>query len=331
MTRLLLATWLVLALVPPAWWLWTRRRIDIWKALPVPAALLASDGAVRSTAGPASDTDFTMTTGLPAAGRVSHTTTTYGVPLALSGLRGGGALAIALPADPVRDRRDRILAELGSRLAHDINTPLAALHGHLELLAQDVNSDTSRESVRTCQRELLRLQTTAQDLLTYTRLRAGGGRRGRHLAGALVEEAAAALLDEADRLQAQFTVEVPADRVLVDVADGDLVRALRNLMLNALTHGLGTARVVRASVDADDDTVTFTVADSGPGLTPERLAELAQPLVRGPDTSAPGSGLGLAIVSEVLSAHGTHLEVVRTTDDLAALAFHLPRLQPIPR
>jgi signal transduction histidine kinase len=194
----------------------------------------------RETAGPARDIDFTLTSALPAAGHVAQSTTTAGIPVALSGLRGGGALALALPADPVRDRRDRILAELGARLAHDINTPLTALQGHLELLAQDVTTDASQESVRTCRREMHRLQTTAQDLLTYTRLRAGGGRRDHHLAGALLEEAAAALLDEADALHATLTVEVPSDRVLVDVADGDLVRALRNLIANALRTASAT-------------------------------------------------------------------------------------------
>lgn len=325
-SRLILAvTWLLLALPPLWWWLRNARRLDPWTVLPIPAALLAPDGTITDQTGPMPPGTFTPRTGLPPAGQVARTSTTDGTPLALTGLKGGGALAVILSTDPVGQRRDKVLAELGARLAHDINTPLAALVGHLDLIAHQPISDQAHASVRTCQRELTRLQTTAQDLLTFTRLRAGGGARSSQLAGALVEEATAALLDTADELQAVLTVQVPTERVLVDVAEADLVRALRNLILNSLRHGLGTERTVLVSVTATPDTVTFAVADSGPGLNPEQLAELSQPLARG-HADAPGSGLGLAIVAEVLTGHGTHLSTSRDDQDRPQLTFTLPRL-----
>jgi signal transduction histidine kinase len=320
----LVVSWLLLALVPFGWWLATRRRVDVWKALPVPAALLGPDGAVRDQAGPVSEVAFDVAAGLPARGHVIRTRSSDGTPVALAGVR-GGALAVALPRDPVADRRDHVLAELGSRLAHDINTPLDALRGHLDLIAHEPVSDTALASVRTCQRELTRLQTTAQDLLAFTRLRAGGGRRARHAAGALAEEAAAALLDRADELGATLTVDVPSERVEVDVAEGDLLRALRNLIGNALAHGLGERRDVLVTVTADADTVTFAVADSGPGLTREDVMRLSEPLTRGEGVTGPGSGLGLAIVSEVLAGHGAALDVGPRDGGGTVLSFTLPR------
>jgi signal transduction histidine kinase len=321
----LVVAWLLLAAAPFAWWLAQRRRVDVWRALPVPAALLDATGRVRDQAGPVSEVEFAVTAGLPARGHVIRTRSADGAPLALAGVR-GGALAVALPRDPVADRRDRVLAELGSRLAHDINTPLDALRGHLDLIAHQPISDPARESVRTCQRELARLQTTAQDLLAFTRLRAGGGRRAHHAAGALAEEAAAALLDRADDLGATLTVDVPSERVVVGVAEGDLLRALRNLIGNALTHGLGDRRDVSVAVSADADTVTFSVADSGPGLSADDVMRLSQPLVRGDGVTGAGSGLGLAIVAEVLAAHGSGLDVAPRDGGGAVLSFTLPRV-----
>jgi signal transduction histidine kinase len=302
-----------------------RRKVDIWQHLPVPAALLSPDGTPSRTAGPAGEHSFTLATGLPPAGQVARGKTSDGTPVAVTGLRGGGGLAVALVTDPVGERRDRVLAELGSRLAHDINTPLAAILGHLDLIAHELISDTARQSVGTCQRELARLQTTAQDLLTFTRLRAGGGQRGPHFAGALAEEAAAGLLDLADSLNANLTVQVPSDRVLIDAAEVDLVRALRNLIRNALHYGLGEQRDVIVTVEATDSTVTFAVIDSGLGLTDDQLEELMQPLVRGSQHSIPGSGLGLAIVAEVLAGHGSHLATGRDPRGRPYLGFSIPR------
>lgn len=330
----LLAGWLLLGGVPLAWWLADRRRVDVWRALPVPAALLDRTGEVREVTGPAAQVPFGEVAAalgeLPAAGRVVRARAPDGVPVAVTGLP-GGALAVALAADPVGQRRDRLLADLGARLAHDINTPLAALVGHLDLIAHEPIGAPALASVRTCQRELLRLQTTAADLLTFTRLRAGGAARSRQLAGALVEEAAGAFWEQADGLGVQLRVEVPPDRVVVQVAEADLVRALRNLIGNALRHGGGGDVLVSAGTDpGDPGLVLFAVADRGPGMSPQELAELSQPLARGraapdPDGPPPGSGLGLAIVTEVLAGHGSTLQVAPRPGGGAVLSFALPR------
>lgn len=99
----LVAVWLALGAVPLAWWWRGRRRVDVWPALPVPAALLDTSGAVLRTTGPANDVRFAIDA-VPAPGRIVRGRGGDGVPLAMTGLP-GGALALALPADPVAERR----------------------------------------------------------------------------------------------------------------------------------------------------------------------------------------------------------------------------------
>jgi signal transduction histidine kinase len=331
---LLAAAWLVLALVPLGWWLRSRRRVDVWRALPVPAALVDQAGSVRGVAGPPPPEGFAFhdaLTALPARDRVVRLRTPGGIPLAATGVR-GGALVLALPADPLREHRDRLLADLGARLAHDINTPLAALVGHLDLLAHETLSPSAASSVHTCQRELVRLQTTTSDLLTLTRLRANPGPRRVCLAGALMEDAASAFLDQADALGVELSVEIPTERVVVEVAEADLVRALRNLVANALRHGIpadtkptGDVVDIVVSVDTEPDAVVFSVADRGPGLDPADLPRLCDPLVRGPDVHGEGSGLGLAIVAEVLTGHGAALTSSPRPGGGSLVSFALPR------
>lgn len=305
------------------WWLLTRRRIDTWRLLPVPAALLDVGGAVRSRTGPPGGPDLTATTGVPAPGQIVRGATADGTPLAVAGFR-GGALAVALPRDPVADRRDAMLAELAPRLAHDVYTPLSAMVGHLDLIAHEPISDTARQSVRVCQQELDRIATMSRDLLALTAIRGGTAARTTAYAGALAEEAVAGILPEADALGAQVIFEAPAEAAIVDVAEGDLIRALRNLLLNALRHGLGEARRVTLRVTGSDDAVTFAVIDSGRGVATEDAGALCQPMVRGEGVTGSGSGLGLAIVAEVLRAHGSRLNVTSDRDG-ATFAFTLPR------
>lgn len=166
----------------------------------------------------------------------------------------------------------------------------------------------------------------SRDLLALTAIRGGTATRTNAYAGALAEEAVAGVLPLADELGATVMFEAPAEAAIVDVAEGDVIRALRNLLLNALRHGLGDDRRVTLRVTGTDDAVTFAVVDSGPGVPSEKLDALCQPMVRGDGTTGPGSGLGLAIVAEVLRAHGSRLAVSNAPSG-ATFAFTLPRVR----
>ena len=321
---LLLAGWTITAAVPLAWWVRQRHKVDVWRYLPVPAALIDEGGRVVDTTGSAAADRFVLAGALPALGEVARVRTTDGEMLAVSGVPGGG-LAVAVSANPVTDRRDRLLADLGPRLAHEVNTPLAAVTGHLDLVAHEEISDAARRSVRICQAEIDRIAGLTRDLLTLTSVRAGASPRTRELAGALVEEAVAGVLPLADERGADIAVTVPAERVYVDVAAGDMIRCVRTLVVNALAHGLGETRKVHVGVSSDDSSVVFTVTDSGPGLTSADLDRLSQPLVRGDGVVGPGTGLGLAIASEVLAAHGSHLES-HPRAGASSISFRLRRM-----
>lgn len=82
-----------------------------------------------------------------------------------------------------------------------------------------------------------------------------------------------------------------------------LVRALENLLDNAVTYG-GAAELEAYSNGND---VVLSVLDRGPGMRPDQIARLMQPFERG-DTArsqeTPGTGLGLAIVSRSVARCG---------------------------
>lgn len=226
---------------------------------------------------------------------------------------------VAVPAAQVATRRQLLLGELAARTAHDIVTPLSAAAGHLDLIAHEPVSDTVARSVRVCAEQVARASALAADLRALTAVRAGSAPRRRVNAAVLAEEAVAALLADADAAGARLSLALPGEPVYVEVADGDLTRALRNLVRNALVHGLGERREVAVAVAADAWHVTFSVADSGPGL-PAALAAGAGAVAG--ELGAVGS-LGLAIVAEVLAAHGTRL--VTAAPARAEVSFTLPR------
>lgn len=82
-----------------------------------------------------------------------------------------------------------------------------------------------------------------------------------------------------------------------------LKRALRNLVENAVRYGGGA----RLALAGDDQGVTLTIDDDGPGLPEDLLERVFDPFVRGEASRSPetgGAGLGLAIARTILRSHG---------------------------
>lgn len=80
-------------------------------------------------------------------------------------------------------------------------------------------------------------------------------------------------------------------------------RALRNLLINAATHG----RSALAELRSDGGTITVTILDEGPGIPDDLLARVFEPFFRaepGRLQTVPGAGLGLALAAEIVERSG---------------------------
>jgi two-component system sensor kinase FixL len=119
----------------------------------------------------------------------------------------------------------------------------------------------------------------------------------------LIEEASAlALVGAKDQgILVQFRFDPSVELVLADKIQ--IQQVLLNLMRNAVDAMQEVERreLVLFTAPTDDDMVRVSVADSGPGLTPEIAPNLFQPFVT---TKQQGMGVGLSISRTIIEAHG---------------------------
>ncbi|MGC1465039.1 MAG: ATP-binding protein, partial [Pseudolabrys sp.] len=119
---------------------------------------------------------------------------------------------------------------------------------------------------------------------------------------------------------------------LVVLGDRDeLIRALENLVENALKYGADGKRVditlARAAAPDGAYEARIAVRDFGPGIAPEHLPRLTERFYRVDvvDSRAQGgTGLGLALVKHVLNRHGGRLTIESTRGTGARFTMHLP-------
>jgi signal transduction histidine kinase len=112
-------------------------------------------------------------------------------------------------------------------------------------------------------------------------------------------------------------------------ADQDRVRQiLVNLLMNAVKYAGEKPGTITLSRATAGETVTACVADTGPGISPDKLDSIFEPFVQltaGLADRRGGVGLGLAISRDLARAMGGDLSVESTVDVGSRFTLTLPR------
>ncbi len=245
----------------------------------------------------------------------------------------------ALLAATLNDLLDRLedrfeaLRTFTANAAHELQTPLTVLQGHVEIALRRPRSTEDYEStLRLLDRKLENMVRTVRALLTLARLDQSHPQgRGEELNGEpvplepLVREEA-----ESARVAATkkgLSLEVEAEQVWVE-GDPDLLReAVRNLLDNAIRYNESGA--VGLTVTKDEGRAVIQCWDTGRGIQAEDLPHLGARFYRGSGagTADPsGSGLGLALVRRIVAVHEGSLRVESTPGEGSQFEIVLPTL-----
>jgi signal transduction histidine kinase len=202
-------------------------------------------------------------------------------------------------ARAVEAERSAALRESARQVAHELKNPLTPIRFAVERLRREASPELA-ETVEVLATESQRLEELARSFAQFGRLPEGP--RAEVDVGELARYTARATIPP----NVDVHVDVADDVPMISAHHDALARALSNVMLNAVDackDGGAVGVRVRRTAHAGHDAVEIAVADTGCGISPERLSRIWDPYV----TSKPGgTGLGLAIARQaVLAHHGT--------------------------
>ncbi|TDC86024.1 HAMP domain-containing sensor histidine kinase [Actinomadura sp. 7K507] len=215
------------------------------------------------------------------------------------------------------DARERALEssrrDLVAWVSHDLRTPLAGLRAMAEALEDGVVADAATVAryhgrIRV---EADRLSEMVDDLFELSRIHAGALRLSRRRIGLqdLVAEVVAGTEALADakgvRLRGDARRGTP-----VEVDAGEMERALRNLVVNAIRHTPADG-AIEVTGGVDGGMACVTVADACGGIPEADLPRLFDVAFRSETARTPGggAGLGLAIARGIVEAHSGQIGV----------------------
>jgi signal transduction histidine kinase len=231
------------------------------------------------------------------------------------------------------EAQDRLvsLGMLSASVAHEMNTPLAVLHGSIEKLMETTADPHAQSRLERMRRVTERLRQISAGLLDFARLR--------RLEQApvelrpLIEEAWQLVAIDDKSAEVHFANLVPAGERVHGNA-GQLVQVFVNLLRNALNAVGPNGRIVAGSKARTLDgrpALAVYIEDNGPGIPPEVLPDIFDAFVS-TRLDARGTGLGLTVAEGIVNQHGGTIAAYNSSGGGARLEVVLPaELDPRPR
>jgi two-component system sensor histidine kinase QseC len=197
--------------------------------------------------------------------------------------------------------------------AHELRTPIAAIRAQAQV-ALGAGGDTAQRerALRTTLAGCDRATRLVEQLLTLARMEAAPATAAppynlTEVAWRVAAELAPPAMARRQVLELDMKgpCAVQADPLLLEML-------LRNLIDNAQRYSPDGARIA-VSVLASDGYAVLRVADNGPGMSDEAMAQFGRRFYRELGTGQSGSGLGWSIVQRIAEVSGGEAQVSRSS------------------
>lgn len=223
-------------------------------------------------------------------------------------------LLSAAQRDAARAQRLSAIGQVAATVAHKIGTPLTALSGHIQLMAEDPTlGKESRQRLQTVEAQIERTSKIIQDLLLYAR-KPEPVRSPVDLNTCLAE-CLALFQPEFDRRRIILVTEWSQQIEKVNADAQQLQEVFHSLIENALdamsSGGILVTKLSPHTNPEQPDSRTWVqveIADTGCGMNASQLEQIFQPFFT-TKRAGRGTGLGLASAMETIRAHGGDIRV----------------------
>jgi signal transduction histidine kinase len=227
----------------------------------------------------------------------------------------------------------RAKSEFLAMVSHELKTPLNAIIGFSDILANQTLGPIGREQyleyasdIRDSGHYLLKI---INDILDLSRIETGNLTLIEEKVDlvSVVQSAVRLIRPRADLAQLAIETEIPAAGGLLVMADA---RALKQIMVNLLSNAVKfTPKGGRVTIrlDIEEGRPVIVVTDTGIGIPDHDLPRVCEPFVQ-VDTSLgrrfEGTGLGLALTKRLVDLHGGELILRSSVGEGTTVLVHLP-------
>lgn len=223
----------------------------------------------------------------------------------------------------VQSKKLSSIGTLTAGVAHQLNNPLNNISTSCQIALDDLDvadRDLLLKMLQNIDQETLRARDVVKGLLEFSR-----SEQFRIRTASLAETVnrAVRLVRSEVAADIQVTVTIPGDLV-VPMDAQRMQEVFINLIINAAQaiEQKGTI-TINSEVDAEEEIVTITVHDTGPGISEEIQGQLFDPFYTTKEEGK-GTGLGLSVVYGIIQKHNGEITVASQPGQGASFYVKLP-------
>ncbi|MFT6909651.1 MAG: PAS domain S-box-containing protein, partial [Oleiphilaceae bacterium] len=218
------------------------------------------------------------------------------------------------------------IGEMSSQLAHELSQPLTSIDAYSRACITLIKKDkTTKEEILDALENVSSQAIRAQEIMHELRnfVKKDDSRKNICI-NSLINSAIKLLRlefqeqdPEVELDLAQGLPEVFADRILIEQI---LINLIKNAIEAMRTLAVDNRRLIIKSYNQDQE-VSVSIQDSGPGLSQYELNKIFEPFYT---TKPEGMGMGLAITRSIIYSHGGRLIVEQNLHGGTTFRFTLP-------
>lgn len=218
-------------------------------------------------------------------------------------------------ASSLAEEKKKLRFEFISILAHELKSPLAAIHGYLNIVNDRVLGNEIDAYENVIDRSLVRLEGMKKlifDLLDMTRIESE--QRKRELTDINLSEVAKRAIEMCTLAAKERNITIYLNSRGDVVMKGDIFEIeiiLNNLISNAVKYNKDNGKVA-INISQDQQRVIINVSDTGIGIKEDEMKKLFQDFVRIKNEKTRniiGSGLGLSTVDKLVQLYNGKVTV----------------------
>jgi signal transduction histidine kinase len=232
---------------------------------------------------------------------------------------------------------NQMKANFIANISHELRTPLTHVKGYLELMSTGTLgplSDDQKNALQISQHATGRLESLIDSLIMFSL--AARGELTLHLKPVNLNTVAGEIINysrpKARDRNVSLNFDIHSDIPFVQADEEKISWVILQLIDNAIKFTPSGGQV-NLSIEKESETlVMVTVVDTGIGIPPNRLEEAFEPFHQLDASSTRrygGTGLGLALVKEIVSAHGSIVNVKSEEGKGSTFSFPLLAAKPV--
>ncbi len=220
-------------------------------------------------------------------------------------------------ADLLMKERLAVLGHFAGSISHELRNPLAVIDSAVYLLSMRLKDNEKVAPVlERISRNVQKSTAIIQSLLNLSRMQ-----KPKTVKTNLVDVVLETLASSKIPPSVAVIQNTPEQAIMVDIEIEQIRMALKNIVRNAVQAMDGNGKLTVSAKRLESGQVELTIADTGPGIAPEHLEKVFEPLF---STKTHGIGFGLSITKMIIENHGGTIRAESKPDQGAAFKITLP-------